>query len=181
MDDAQGHWQEWVRALVAGDEQVAGEFWGQYGGRLQGLAEEYLTTRLQRRVSPDDVVQSVCRTFLMRARAGRFVLEDPDSLWRLLCAITLTKIRQQARFHGRQKRTAQRERLLGDAGYGRVGLACSAANTGRSGGVRRSTRNICWTEWRKKNAAWSCCGWRIERARSWQSNWPVPSGRCDGS
>jgi RNA polymerase sigma factor (sigma-70 family) len=52
----------------------------------------------------------------MRARAGQFELADRDSLWRLLCAITLTKIRQQARFHGRQKRTAQRERLLGDTG-----------------------------------------------------------------
>jgi len=116
MNEAEGHWQTWVRALAAGDEQVANDFWDQYGARLQGLAAEYLTTRLQRRVSPEDVVQSVCRTFLMRARAGQFDLADRDSLWRLLCAITLTKIRQQARFHGRQKRTAQRERQLGDTG-----------------------------------------------------------------
>ena len=116
MDDAAEQWQAWVRALAAGDERVANDFWQQYGARLQGLAVEYLTTRLQRRVSPEDVVQSVCRTFLMRARTGQFELADRDSLWRLLCAITLTKIRQQARFHGRQKRSVQRERSLGDTG-----------------------------------------------------------------
>jgi len=40
---------------------------------------------------------------LPKVRAGQFLLPDSESLWRLLCAITLTKIREQVRFHQRQK------------------------------------------------------------------------------
>jgi RNA polymerase sigma factor (sigma-70 family) len=111
MEDQQ-QWQSWMRRVAEGDAEAAAEFWKQYGGRLQGLAAEYLTSRLYRREGPEDVVQSVCRSFLMRARAGQFHLEDRDSLWRLLCAITLTKVRQKARYHGRQKRSYDQERPL---------------------------------------------------------------------
>ena len=104
MADQDQDWQDWVRALVEGDEQVAGQFWDQYGHRLQGLAAEYLTTRLYRREGPDDIVQSVCRTFLRRARIGQFELHDSESLWRLLCAITVNKVRQKARFHARLRK-----------------------------------------------------------------------------
>ena len=60
----------------------------------------------------DDVVQSVCRTFVRRAKQGKFELANRDSLWRLLCAITTAKTRQKVRFHGRQKRAAGRDRPL---------------------------------------------------------------------
>jgi len=53
---------------------------------------------------PEDLVQSACRTFLRRAQIGQFRLADSEELWRLLCAITLTKVREQTRFHMRQKR-----------------------------------------------------------------------------
>jgi RNA polymerase sigma factor (sigma-70 family) len=127
MVEADQQWDSWVRRLAAGDEQVAVDFWQQYGARLQGLAAEYLTSRLYRRVEPEDIVQSVCRTFLVRAREGQFHLADSDSLWRLLCAITLTKVRQKARFHGRQKRSFQREASLDTRVAG--GLAGAAEPT----------------------------------------------------
>src|SRR5262249_34389478 len=57
----------------------------------------------------EDVAQSACRTFLRRARGGEFQLADSEGLWRLLCAITLSKIREQTRFHLRQKRGIDRE------------------------------------------------------------------------
>src|SRR5262249_47786585 len=46
---------------------------------------------------------------LRRARGGEFQLADSESLWRLLCAITMTKIREQARYHRRQKRGLDQE------------------------------------------------------------------------
>jgi RNA polymerase sigma-70 factor (ECF subfamily) len=64
---------------------------------------------LQRRTGPEDVVQSVCRTFLRRAKLGEFQFSQSDDLWRLLCAITLTKVRQHARFHLRKRRGINRE------------------------------------------------------------------------
>lgn len=118
MADQDREWRKWVEGLVEGDEQIAGEFWEQYGARLQGLAAQHLTTKLYRREGPDDVVQSVCRTFLRRARVGQFELSDSESLWRLLCAITVTKVREKARFHGRQKRRFHQEIALDDSGPG---------------------------------------------------------------
>jgi len=115
MDDAGEQWRLWVQALVGGVPEGAEEFWRLYGARLQGLAAHHVSAGLQRREGPEDIVQSVCRTFLRRARSGQFSLEEEGALWRLLCAITLTKIREKERFHRRQKRGFDRERPLGSA------------------------------------------------------------------
>jgi RNA polymerase sigma factor (sigma-70 family) len=106
------HWQRLIQGLRAGDRQVVQEFCDQYGALLHQLADKHLGEGLRRRVGPEDVVQSACRTFLRRARGGEFQLADSDSLWRLLCAITLTKVREQTRFHLRQKRGLDQERPL---------------------------------------------------------------------
>lgn len=104
VDQEDTHWQRLIHGLRAGDESIVREFCGQYGELLHDLADRHLGTQLRRRVEPEDVVQSVCRTFLRRARAGQFALPDSGALWRLLCAITLNKVRQQARHHRRHKR-----------------------------------------------------------------------------
>ena len=109
-------WKEWMTRLVDGDSRAEHDFWNQYGERLQRLAAQHLSDGLRRRVGAEDVVQSACRTFLRRAQGGQFELSDSDSLWRLLCAITLTKVRQQARFHGRQKRAVGQEQYLNAEG-----------------------------------------------------------------
>ena len=102
-------WQRLIDGLRTGDQHVVQEFCRLYAGPLESLAEQRLANRLRRRVGPEDVVQSVCRTFLRRMRAGEFHLPDSESLWRLLCTITLVKIREQARLHQRQKRDMSRE------------------------------------------------------------------------
>lgn len=106
---------DWLKALAQGDEQAVAEFWSEYGGRLNRLAERHLSPRLQRRVESDDVIQSVCRTFFRRAGAGQFELADAAALWTLLCAITLNKCRLLARFHGRERRSFDREQPLNGA------------------------------------------------------------------
>lgn len=106
----------WIRELVSGNEEVVGEFWREYAPSLERLASSRMAPALQRRLGADDVVQSVCRTFLRRARAGEFQLDKSDDLWRLLCAITLTKVRQHARFHLRKRRGMNREVALGADG-----------------------------------------------------------------
>ncbi len=102
-------WDDWLEGLVRGDGPIVAEFWAAYGQRLQQLAASRLAPALQRRVGPEDVVQSVCRTFFRRAQAGEFALADSAALWRLLCGITLAKTRQKARFHRRKKRAVDRE------------------------------------------------------------------------
>jgi hypothetical protein len=67
---------------------------------------------VQRRVGPESIAQSVCRTFLRRAGDGQFQVRDEDALWGLLCAIALTKVRERVRFHRRHRRDLGRERPL---------------------------------------------------------------------
>jgi RNA polymerase sigma factor (sigma-70 family) len=109
-------WDDWLGRLMDGEDQVVADFWRQYGGRLQGLAARHLKLSLQRRVDPQDVVQSACRTFLRRLQAGDFELAGTENLWRLLCVITLAKARKQARYHQRGKRSIERERSLDSGG-----------------------------------------------------------------
>lgn len=112
MNEHDQQWQAWIRQLADGDSAVAAEFWTRYGERLNRLADKHMAPRIQKRVGPEDVVQSVCRTFFRRAQAGEFKFDDSDSLWRLLCAITLTKVRMHVRFHQRQKRGVDKERSI---------------------------------------------------------------------
>lgn len=112
MENEDQQWQTWVRKLAAGDSAIVSEFWAEYGGRLERLAANHLTVRLHRRVGPEDISQSACRTFLRRVQDGQFEFVDSESLWRLMCAITMTKVREHARYHLRQKRGVQRERQL---------------------------------------------------------------------
>ncbi len=110
--DEDRQWRSWVKRLARGDAQTTREFWDEYGRRMQGLAANLLNQRFQRREEPEDVVQSVCRTFFRRAGQGEFELATPNSLWCLLCAITAAKTRQKVRFHGRKKREVGREQAL---------------------------------------------------------------------
>lgn len=101
-----------IDGLRRGDQQVALVFCKEYAEPLERVADRKLVGGLRRRVGAEDVVQSVCRTFLRRMSAGEFELTDSESLWRLLCAITLSKISKQARWHQRHKRNVDQEVCL---------------------------------------------------------------------
>lgn len=105
-------WRSLITGLRDGDNKVINEFFDQYGHLLHKLADQKLAPGVRRRIGPEDVVQSACRTFLRRAQLGEFELDNGDALWRLLCAITLTKMREQTRFHLRKKRGMQNEVAL---------------------------------------------------------------------
>lgn len=100
-------------ALVArwreGDERAATELFERYAGRLVALTRQHLSARLSQRVDPEDVVQSVCRSFFAGAREGRFVFEQNGDLWRLLVAITLNKVQDEGRKQTADMRTVTRE------------------------------------------------------------------------
>jgi RNA polymerase sigma-70 factor (ECF subfamily) len=102
-------WDRLINGLRSGDQRVIHDFYGQYGALMETVADKHLAQGLRRRIGPDDVVQSACRTFLRRAKGGEFQIADAGDLWRLLCTITLTKVREQARFHSRKRRGQSRE------------------------------------------------------------------------
>src|SRR4051794_2988473 len=63
-------WQRLIVGLRDGNTQVINEFFNEYGGMLHRLADQRLPAGVRRRIGPEDVVQSACRTFLRRAKEG---------------------------------------------------------------------------------------------------------------
>jgi len=80
-----------------------------YRERLCALVEREMDTRYRRREDPEDVVQSVLRTFFRRAEKGEFHLEHPGALWRLLQTIARHKLLDHIAYHRAQKRTPDAE------------------------------------------------------------------------
>lgn len=105
-------WLAVIRGLQAGEPAVLHRFYAEFGPVLRALAHQRVSPLMQRRFDADDVVQSTLRTFFRRAQVGEFLFEDNRRLWSLLCAITLTKLREKTRFHQRQSRATAREEPL---------------------------------------------------------------------
>ena len=105
----QDDWDWLIAGLQAGDEQAVQAFVGQFGKPLENIASGRISPQMAKRFGPQSVALSVCRTFVRRSADGLFELEDGESVWRLLCAITLTKVREKVRFHRRDKRNIDRE------------------------------------------------------------------------
>jgi RNA polymerase sigma-70 factor (ECF subfamily) len=77
--------------LRNGDGDAADAIVQRFTRRLVALARAHLDTRLKRKADPEDVLQSVFRSFFLRQAAGQFQLEDWNGLWSLLLRITLRK------------------------------------------------------------------------------------------
>ncbi|MGO9462713.1 MAG: RNA polymerase sigma factor [Isosphaeraceae bacterium] len=95
--------------LRAGDQGAATEVFRRFAGRLIALARTELDTRLRRKLDPEDVVQSVYRSFFTRYHSGQFDLATWDSLWSLLTVITMRKCLNRAKYHLAQCRNASGE------------------------------------------------------------------------
>jgi len=87
-----------------GDEAAARKLFDTYVERLVALARRRISQRLAARVDPEDVVQSVFRTFFHRVKEGQFSINDEDDLCKLLMRITVHKTLRQVAFHKAAKR-----------------------------------------------------------------------------
>jgi RNA polymerase sigma factor (sigma-70 family) len=102
---------ELVERWRQGDQQAAVELFRLYTDRLIALVRSRMPARLAQRVDPEDVVQSVYRSFF--ATAERYDLRQGGDLWRLLVTISLNKLYAQVKRNTRQKRAVGRERTFG--------------------------------------------------------------------
>jgi RNA polymerase sigma-70 factor (ECF subfamily) len=93
-----------LRRLRGGSEDAATELYLRYATRLHALAAAQCSPDLARRVDPDDVVQSVFRTFFRRAARGEYEVPAGEELWKLFLVIALNKIRAVATHHRAAKR-----------------------------------------------------------------------------
>ena len=103
-----------VRRLQHGEGDAATALYVRYAHRVRKLAEAQLGPELGRRIDPDDVVQSVFRTFFRRTRHGHYEVPAGEELWRLLLVISLHKIRSTAAFHRSAKRDVRHTAGLGE-------------------------------------------------------------------
>ncbi len=113
-----------LRQLQGGGAEAATQLYARYAGRLLELAQRRTGQDLTQRVDPEDVVQSVFRTFFRRAAEGSYQVPDGDTLWKLLMVIALNKIRSLADFHRADKRDVRRTQGM-DAADNDVGNASS--------------------------------------------------------
>ena len=101
--------EELLRRWRSGDQGAADELYRRYAQRLCLLAEAQIDRRFARRFSPEDVVQSVFRTFFRRGAKGEFSVDHSGALWNLLVVIALNKMRKLAERHGAGKRDVDAE------------------------------------------------------------------------
>jgi RNA polymerase sigma-70 factor (ECF subfamily) len=95
--------------IQAGDQDAAAALHQRYVHRLIGLAREHLALRVRQKLDPEDVVQSVFRTFFRRQKEGQFDFGGWDDLWNLLALITLRKCGSQVRHFASARRDARKE------------------------------------------------------------------------
>jgi len=98
-----------VDQLRAGDDAAATEVFNRFARRILGLARQQLHATVRSKVDPEDVLQSVFRSFFNRQREGRFAIENWDSLWGILMVMTLRKCRRRIQYYKAGRRDAQRE------------------------------------------------------------------------
>lgn len=90
------------------DRTAATELYVRYAQRLRALATAQTGDDLAQRIDPDDIVQSVFRTFFRRAAAGEYDVPDGDELWKLFLVIALNKVRAVAAHHRAAKRDVRK-------------------------------------------------------------------------
>jgi RNA polymerase sigma-70 factor (ECF subfamily) len=97
-----------LRRFRDGNQDAATALYVRYAKRLQALAKAQTGEQLASRFDPEDVVQSVFRTFFRRAVETGYDVPAGDELWQLLLVMALNKIRTLATHHRAQKRDVAR-------------------------------------------------------------------------
>ena len=101
-----------MERLRAGDNDAAGMVVRRFTSRLIALARSRLDPLLSYKVDPEDLVQSVYKSFLKRLYAGDCNFGDWDDLWSYLVLLTVRKCWDRAHYHRAAKRDLVREQPL---------------------------------------------------------------------
>jgi RNA polymerase sigma-70 factor (ECF subfamily) len=99
----------WRDAADQEAQEAATELYNRYSERLIALVRKRIAPHLARRLEPQDVVQSACRSFFLRVHDRRLAVEPGSDVWQLLVAIALRKLFGQVEFHTAAKRSIDRE------------------------------------------------------------------------
>jgi RNA polymerase sigma-70 factor, ECF subfamily len=100
--------------LKAGQDSAATALYLRYAGHLRALAARQSSPALSARLDPDDIVQSVFRTFFRRVGKDQYEVPKGEDLWKLFLVIALHKIRNAAVHHNAGKRDVRQTVHVGD-------------------------------------------------------------------
>jgi RNA polymerase sigma-70 factor, ECF subfamily len=100
---------ELLSRLRTGDNDAAQELFDKYAGRLIGLARTRLSAPLRQKVDPEDIAQSVFKSFFRRQTSDPFDLEDWGGLWGVLVVITMRKCGRRAQAFKTARRDVRKE------------------------------------------------------------------------
>jgi DNA-directed RNA polymerase specialized sigma24 family protein len=109
--------------LRSGDDGAANKVFERFAGKLIALAYHKLDARIRQKLDPEDIVQSVFRSFFGHQKAGD--LPGPGSwgnLWSLLVMKTAGKCRAQTRHFHAQRRDVRKEVPLTASNESAIGL-----------------------------------------------------------
>jgi RNA polymerase sigma-70 factor (ECF subfamily) len=95
-----------AQTVASGAEGVV---FDQFAHRLIAVARFHLDARLQHKIDPEDVVQSVYKSFFLRYGDRTLKADEAGGLWRLLTTITLRKCADRVRYHRAECRDIARE------------------------------------------------------------------------
>jgi RNA polymerase sigma-70 factor, ECF subfamily len=98
-----------ITKLRQGDNEAAREVYQRFAHRLIGLAHQKMGTKLQRKIDPEDVAQSVLKSVILRLGEGQFDIGDWDGLWGLLVQFTLHRCMRWAEHYQAGMRDLDRE------------------------------------------------------------------------
>src|SRR4051794_20549407 len=97
-----------LRRVQRGQADASTALFLRYAKRLHAIATSQSSEELARRVDPEDIVQSVFRTFFRRASQGHYTVPDGEEIWKLLLVISLNKVRAAGSYHRAAKRDVRR-------------------------------------------------------------------------
>lgn len=96
-----------LRRVREGESDAATALYDRYARRLLALAATRTGRDLAPRLDPEDVLQSVFRTFFRRVARGEYDLPDSANLWGLLAVIAVNKVRAKGAYHRAATRDVQ--------------------------------------------------------------------------
>jgi RNA polymerase sigma-70 factor (ECF subfamily) len=93
-----------LRRFRRGDQDGATQLYVRYAPRVRALVKAKSSADLAKRVDPEDIVQSVFRSFFRGVSQGNYNVPDGEELWKLFLVIALNKIRAEGNYHRAAKR-----------------------------------------------------------------------------
>jgi RNA polymerase sigma-70 factor (ECF subfamily) len=96
--------------LRDGQNEAASQVFARFASRLIEVARSQLSPQIRQKVDPEDVLQSVFRSFFSRNAEGQFgEFESWDNLWAMLVVLTLRKCGRRIDYFHAACRDVQRE------------------------------------------------------------------------